>query len=66
MCVTKIMKPVVGHLRNQGFLSIIYLDDLLLIGNSYSKRLENIKTSIYLLTSLGFIINEEKSYKLSS
>ena len=63
---TKIMKPVVGHLRNQGFLSIIYLDDLLLIGNSYSKCLENIKASMNLLTSLGFIINEEKSYKVPS
>lgn len=64
--ITKIMKPAIGFLRNLGFLSVIYLDDLLLLGNSYSSCLENISTSVRLLESLGFVLNEEKSCKIPS
>lgn len=58
---TKIMKPVTKLLRLAGYISTIYLDDLLLIGESYEKCLNNIHTTQNLITSLGFIINEEKS-----
>lgn len=57
---TKIMKPVVGLLRSCGFMSSIYLDDLLLIGNSYDDCLENIAVTQQLLSALGFIINKDK------
>lgn len=60
---TKIMKPVIGFLRNLGFLSVIYLDDLLLLENSYSQCLENINKSVEMLEKLGFILNEEKAVK---
>jgi len=63
---TKILKPVVGYLRNLGFLSVIYLDDLLLIGNTYSECSANINASVELLQNLGFIVNEEKSCKIPS
>jgi len=56
-----ILKPVVKHLRNRGFTSIIYLDDILLIGSSRQACAVNIKASISLLESLGFIINYKKS-----
>ena len=39
---TKLMKPVVSHLREKGFLSVIYLDDLLLLGSSYKGCKENV------------------------
>lgn len=58
---TKIMKPVIKLLRSAGFLSTVYLDDWLLLGNTHSECLSNIETTKNLLTSLGFIINEEKS-----
>jgi len=58
---TKILKPVVKYLRNRGFTSVIYLDDILLIGSSRQACAENIKASISLLESLGFIINYRKS-----
>lgn len=58
---TKVMKPVVGLLRSCGYLSTIYLDDLLLIGKNYETCLENINITRQLLTSLGFLINEQKS-----
>lgn len=61
-CVfTKIMKPVVKLLRSVGHLSTIYLDDLILIGDSYESCSKNIIDTSNLLTSLGFLINKEKS-----
>lgn len=46
---TKIMKPVISFLRNLEFMSVIYLDDLLLLGKSYSNCLRNINASVELL-----------------
>ena len=63
---TKLLKPVIAFLRKLGFLSVIYLDDLLLFGNSYSQCLENINKSIEMLEKLGFTLNEVKSCKLPS
>lgn len=58
---TKLMKPVVSHLRSRGLLSVLYLDDFLLFGDSYEKCLMNINTTCKLLEDLGFIINKKKS-----
>ena len=58
---TKILKPVMRSLRERGFLSVIYLDDILCIGNSYEKCLENTNKTIKILQNLGFIINTKKS-----
>lgn len=58
---TKLLKPVLANLREKGFLSVAYLDDLLLFGSSYSNCLYNVKETAKLLTDLGFIINTRKS-----
>lgn len=58
---TKIMKPVTKLLRLCGYLSTIYLDDILLLGQSYSECVENINITKKLLLALGFKINFEKS-----
>ena len=58
---TKILKPVVAHLRKRGYRSVIYLDDLLLIGESFSDCLQNVAETQRLLQDLGFIINIHKS-----
>ncbi|XP_031345505.1 uncharacterized protein LOC116177002 isoform X1 [Photinus pyralis] len=55
------MKPVVSHLRTAGLLSVVYLDDFLLLGDSYRNCLHNVTQTTTLLESLGFIINKEKS-----
>lgn len=57
---TKILKPVIAELRSQGYLSIIYLDDLLLFGKTYEKCKVNIQTTSTFLQQLGFIINKKK------
>lgn len=63
---TKIMKPIISQLRNLGFISVVYLDDILLLGNSYSSCLRNISTSVELLKRLGFSINKDKSCMIPS
>lgn len=58
---TKLMKPVMQHLRGQGYLSVIYLDDALLLAESYTKCKQNMTDTIALFESLGFIVNYDKS-----
>lgn len=63
---TKILKPVISFLRSLGFLSVIYIDDFLLMGNSYLNCLDNVNRTSRLLENLGFIINKEKSILIPS
>lgn len=63
---TKMTKPIVKTLRSGGFLSTIYLDDLILIGSSYQDCVDNILITKQLLCSLGFVINDEKSMLVPS
>lgn len=58
---TKIMKPLLSHLRQRGYWSVLYLDDFLLLGRSYQECRNNITATINILQSLGFVINFEKS-----
>lgn len=58
---TKILKPVVKSLRSKGFLSTIYLDDILCIDDSIEKCRDNVSETKELLLSLGFLINERKN-----
>nr|XP_012214762.1 PREDICTED: uncharacterized protein LOC105667509 [Linepithema humile] len=59
---TKILQPVVTFLRNQGYQSVVYLDDFLLLGSSADECRANILASVNLLQSLGFVINFSKSH----
>ena len=58
---TKILKQPSAALRRQGLLSVVYLDDSYLQGDSCSHCLENIHATTSLLTDLAFKINYEKS-----
>lgn len=58
---TKLLKPVLHHLRSLGHLSVNFLDDFLCIGDSFHSCLNNIETTKNILTELGFLINESKS-----
>ena len=58
---TKIMKLVINALRVRGFISVIYLDDILCIGDTYDSCRDNSEQTSTLLKSLSFIINYEKS-----
>lgn len=62
MLFTKLIKPIMYVLRSKGHLSVVYLDDFLLLGHSYKDCLENVKETITILESLGFLINYNKSF----
>lgn len=54
------MRPVMGHLKAQGLMSVDYLD-ILLTGKNYEECYTNVETTRTLLELLGFILNEKKS-----
>lgn len=58
---TKIMKEVMAFLRRQGHKSVIYLDDILCIGDSFEECTQNVHETLRLLQCLGFVINHDKS-----
>jgi len=58
---TKVMKPVSILLRGMGVRMIVYIDDMLLLGESPSLVESHLEALMYLLTGLGFIINLPKS-----
>lgn len=58
---TKIMKEVIAYLRFRGFRSVIYLDDILCLGNTYNDCLTNVRETLNFLKCLGFIVNSNKS-----
>lgn len=60
-CFTKLLKPVLCILRQNNILCVNYLDDFLILGESYEQCLRNTRFVVNLLESLGFIINREKS-----
>ena len=55
------MKSVLQVLRSQVFLSLIYLDDILLIVSLEQLSRLNVERTRDFLESLGFILNFEKS-----
>ena len=63
---TKLMKPVVGALRQRGIRLIIYLDDLLIMAESHDQALHHAASKLNLLEGLGFIVNYQKSQLLPS
>lgn len=54
---TKLMKPVIEHLRCQGITCTVYLDDILLIFDNHTEANQGTKIAINLLEYLGFTIN---------
>jgi hypothetical protein len=63
---TKIMKPVLAHLRGRMFISVSYLDDMLIVGKSLSVCLENLTVTLELFSQLGFLVNHKKSQLIPS
>lgn len=61
---TKLLKPVFKLLRSKGFLSVVYLDDSYLQGQTFQQCLLNMCETKALLTDLGFLINYDKSILL--
>ena len=58
---TKLLRPVMAHLRFQGLRTVIYLDDMLIMAEDQERLAQQIQKSLTLLENLGFIINIPKS-----
>ncbi|KAM4795568.1 uncharacterized protein WCC33_000623 [Rhinophrynus dorsalis] len=65
-CFTKLLKPVVHFLRSRGVRMIIYLDDMLIMSQDKERLLSHTELTLRLLTSLGFLINWDKSVLVPS
>lgn len=58
---TKLLKPVVQKLREQGTVCVVYLDDILIIEHNYLECQKKVKLTLDSLRNYGFLINETKS-----
>ena len=58
---TKLLKPVMALLRRQGIRTIIFLDDMLIMGQSKEELVDQVGEILQFLQLLGFVINQEKS-----
>eukprot|EP00794_Sanderia_malayensis_P002708 gene2708-3130_t len=58
---TKLLKPALTSLRKLGINIIAYIDDLIIIGDSYQKYVNATQICVSLFDSLGFVIHPEKS-----
>ena len=57
---TKVLKVPFAILRQEGHLSVIYIDDSLLMGSTYQLCAQNVSRTVQLLQSLGFTLNTSK------
>ena len=58
---TKLLKPVYATLHNLGYLSLGYIDDSYLQGDTSSECLENVKVKASLFKKVGFHLHLTKS-----
>jgi len=58
---TKLLKPVYATLHNLGYLSLGYIDDSYLQGDTSSECLENVKVTASLFKKVGFHLHPSKS-----
>ena len=63
---TKVMKPVMILLRSWGVRIIIYIDDMLILAETSEQAYQLLETLLWILQSLGFVVNREKSVFIAS
>ena len=61
---TKLLKPVFSILRQQGHISVAYIDDSWLTADTLSQCTRNVIDTTSLLDKVGFVIHPEKSVLL--
>ena len=58
---TKILKPVLAIFGKLSMRVVMFLDDLLIINSKPLGLVQDVENAKYLLTSLGFLLNDKKS-----
>lgn len=54
---TKILKPVIANLHIKGHISVAYLDDLYLQGQTYDQCVANVIDTTLMLEELVFLVH---------
>ena len=57
----KVLIPPLKYLKSRVHLLVKYIDDSLLLGETFESRFKNIRATVALLWELGFTIHLEKS-----
>lgn len=55
------MKPIYARFRSLGYVSSGFIDDSILLGDTFTECADNIDATVNLMSQVRFIINEEKS-----
>ena len=63
---TKLMRPLIQQLREEGIRCVIYLDDVLLLAASREDAIAHTRRAVELFTALGLTVNLEKSQTVPS
>ena len=63
---TKLLKPIIAHLRRQGIFIVIYIDDMWICASSYQACLRSVLIAAELLVRVGFLLNKKKSAPVPS
>jgi hypothetical protein len=58
---TKLLKPLFAKLRAEGHMSVGFIDDVFLQGDSYEECKNNVEETKKLFEKMGFLIHPEKS-----
>ena len=58
---TKLTKPFFSHLRKKGMVNSPYIDDCLLVGDTFQDCLNNVIATVNLSNEMGFLIHPDKS-----
>ena len=58
---TKVLLPPFAYLHGQGHMSVVYMDDTYLHGDSFVSCQQNVYATVNLLQDLGFNVNDKKS-----
>ena len=61
MYSTKLLKPILGLLSGQGHVIMVYLDDILIIGQTIALAEISVAVGKSTFEKLGFVIHLEKS-----
>ena len=58
---TKLLRPLVKHLRSQGIRMVLYLDDGIVVVSGFNKALTVSNRVRSILLGAGLVVNQEKS-----
>ena len=59
--ITKLYKPVVSYLQQKGLKCLIYIDDMILFGNTQEECSRAVEEALSLFAQLGVVVNAKKS-----